>query len=545
MFKHVLSIVLLTISFFQVLAQQCVDFDKARYPIYIGRWENGTVTNAPIYWNPVWNFADPLVQTKKTNITIPGTGLFKGLLEYKPASYSQPANSQKKYPVIIYFHGNGSSGNGTTQDLCRLFKDTREDLQTHIAIPGRVERSTALFTQNTGSETLEYLVISPQFNFYRRLEPNQPDSFPTAYHVEKVIDYVEANYRIDKRRIYLTGYSNGANMITEYAASSLARAKRIAALAPVSLCSIEDHPDNVSRGYSADYIGQAKLKTWFIYCEVDNCGFGSNDFAWVNKIKAVAGHEPPRFTILRKRAQSPARSPTLYECSDTLLHDAWSRAYNPDFKASFVNGDAYGTNDGINKNIYEWFASAQAAVLPVVLKSYTARLYNGNVELNWVTTDEKDNASFTIERAGADQQFKPIGTVPGAVNNSGELKYSFTDNNPLSGLSHYRLVQNDIDGQKTYFEIKKIINKKDNRAVAVVSPNPFGAELSAFINLDRSEKVHFALTDMTGKILRRTNGIYGEGSTEVKLKSSDLASGIYFLRISGESFAVTQKVMKK
>lgn len=549
--KFVLPIVLLCMSALKIYGQGCVNYDPSRYPLTInGIFVNGVSTNGVFQWNTAWDFPDPIKQTKRTNITIPGTGIFKGLLEYLPTSYSLPANSTKKYPVIIYFHGGASIGDGSAMQLCRIFKDRGLDLQTHTSIPGRVERNTALFTQTSGGETLEYLVISPQFNMYRR-EQKVTDSFPTAYHVEKVIDYVEQHYRIDKRRIYLTGFSNGANMITEYAASSVARAKRVAAIAPVSLCSIEGHPDNVGRGYNAEYIGQAKLKTWFVFCTVDNCGVITDPptdwdapVAWVNKIKTVQGHVPPRFTILKRRTAT-GRGPTLYECSDTLTHDAWSRAYNPDFRLSSSTGDISSSNDGINLNIYEWFATAQSAVLPVVMQSYTARLYNGSVEINWVTTDEKDNASFTIERAGADQKFVAIGTVPGAINNTGKKQYSFTDNEPLNDLSHYRLVQNDIDGQKTYFEIKKIMNKKGSKPVAMISPNPCGNELSAFLNLDRTQKVHLSLTDMTGKILRKTNGIYGEGSTEVKLPSSGLANGIYFLNIKGESFAITEKVMKK
>ena len=66
----------------------------------------------------------------------------------------------------------------------------------------------------------EFIVISPQFNDYTRNQDGT-GNYPSYQAVEDVIDYVEAKYRIDKRRIYLTGLSNGANMITEYAASSV------------------------------------------------------------------------------------------------------------------------------------------------------------------------------------------------------------------------------------------------------------------------------------------------------------------------------------
>lgn len=520
----------------------CISFVT---PAQVNYCENyGTTTP----WNATaWNFYN-MRQTKKTGLTIDQGNFFHGLLEYLPSSYA--SNPSKKYPVIIYFHGYGSRGSGSLLDLCRLFKDRGSDLATHLSIPGRIEKTPELFTVAYGGQSYEYIVISPQFDKYQRLgnpTPNVPDDFPSFDAVDDVIDYVQSHYRVDPRRIYLTGLSNGANIITEYAASSLERAQRVAAIMPVALCSQADHDNNTSRGINPAYIGQAKLKTWFVYCEVDNCGVTGQDndvpVKWVNGIKAVTGHAPPRYTVLRN-----VNPPTLYNCSDTLTHDAWSRAYDPNFKASFT-GDGTGVggsvNDGINMNMYQWLINQQSAVLPVTLKSFSIRLINNKVQVNWVTTDEKDNSHFSIERAGEDQKFASIGTVPGAGNNTSEKEYSFTDNSPLTGLNYYRLVQTDIDGKKNYFEIKRVLNSSNKNSSVVVSPNPFGENLTAFISLDKSQKVLIAVSDMTGKILKTTNGIYGQGSTELKIQSNDLPKGIYLLRISGENFSSTQKVFKK
>lgn len=497
-------------------------------------------------WNPLWNFTN-MTQKKVSGINIANKNYFHGLLEYAPPSYTQPANASKKYPVIIFFHGYGSRGNGSATELCRLFKDRGSDLATHLAIPGRIERQPSLFTPTVGGQTLEYLVISPQFDEYTRTltEFNANDRYPSAEEVEDVIDYVEANYRIDPRRIYLTGLSNGANMITEYAASSLARAKRVAAIMPVALCSQLNHVSNTGRGIDATYIGQAKLKTWFVYCEVDNCGAPGTDAdvpqAWVNAIKGVAGHEPPRYTILKN--QNPA---TLYNCSDTLTHDAWSRAYDPNFTASY-NYSSTGVligSDGQTGNIYDWFAESQSAVLPVTVKDYVASLKGGKVDIHWKTTDEKDNKSFLIERAGRDQRFEAIGTLPGMNNYQGEKLYRFTDEHPLSDLNYYRLVQVDVDGQINYLDIKKIVVRENADAV-IVSPNPFQSEISAYVNLDRPQKLFISVTDMTGKVVNTRNGLYNAGTTEVRIPSQALSKGIYLLKVSGESVLYTGKVVKK
>lgn len=512
----------------------CVDYDE-RYP----RTSSPGVTHN--WHGNLWNFTN-LKQKKKLNVNF-GNTYFKGLLEYTPDGYD-PADTETLYPVIIYFHGYASRGEGTDTHLCRLFKDRGGDSLTHLSIPGRIENSPGLFTQTINGKTYKYIVISPQFNAYQRVNfpvNGAPDAFPSFNEVDDVIDYVEANYRVDPRAIFLTGLSNGANIVAEYAASSLARAQRVAGVMPVALCSQLNHESNTNRGINPAYIGQAKLKTWFVYCASDNCGSGpalSVSDAWVNAIKAVPGSVAPRFTILKN--QDPA---TLYNCSDTLWHDAWSRAYNPDFRASFVNGT--GANDGINMNMYEWFSSITNAVLPVTLKSFAVRLINNKVEVNWITTDEKNNSHFTIERAGDDQKFVSIGTVPGAGDNTGEKAYSFTDNNPLTGLNYYRLVQTDIDGKKSYFEIKRILNSSNKNSSVIVSPNPFGENLSAFISLDKSQKLFITVSDMTGKILKTANGIYGQGSSELKIQSGELPKGIYLLKVSGENFNSTQKVIKK
>jgi hypothetical protein len=294
----------------------------------------------------------------------------------------------------------------------------------------------------------------------------------------------------------------------------------------------------------AKNVGLAKLKTWFVYCEDDPCSGGPRlnvPNAWVDSIMKVPGSVKPRYTRLRRDFAN-----TLYSCNDILPHDAWSRAFDPNFKASFAYtpSGAVGTNDGINQNMYQWFATSTNAVLPVVLKDYLARFNNGSVEISWVTTDEKDNASFTIERAGEDQHFVEIGSIPGLGDHTGEQPYSFIDKNPLSGINYYRLVQTDIDGEKTYFDIKKILNKPAGGPAIIVSPNPIVNDISTFINLERSQKIRITVTDMTGKVLKNSNGVYGPGNAEVRLNASDLPAGMYFVRVQGQNINFVSKVVK-
>lgn len=431
----------------------CVNYDS-RYPIT-------TTTGKKYLWNPLWNFS-PMKMKKVSGLNIGGDNYFNGMLEYVPSSYTLPANSTKKYPVIISFHGGAAKGVGSSLELCRLFKDRGGDSAGHKTFPGRVERNTTELKQVYNGVTYEYIVVAPQFNKYIRLTPGVPDQFPSAKQVENVINYVVARYRIDPKRIYLTGYSNGANMIVEYVGSSLARAQRVAAIMPISLCSQLGHVNNSSRGIYAKYIGQAKLKSWFVYCESDNCGSGpilNVPNKWVDSINRYPGAVKPRYTRLRNI--NPA---TLYNCSDSLLHDAWSRAFDPNFRASYAYtaSGAVGANDGVNLNMYQWFIRQ---------------------------TNTAPGAASVLDE-----------TVPAAV---------------------------------------------VNKSTITVTPNPFVTEVTAHLSLDKTQRVQINLTDLTGRLVHSVNGVYGQGNSEVRLSLDKVPSGIYMMKVSGESFSSTQKIIKR
>lgn len=110
--------------------------------------------------------------------------------------------------------------------------------------------------------------------------------------------------------------------------------------------------------------------------------------------------------------------------------------------------------------------------LPLTLISFTGELKNNirnTISLNWRTADEVNTKEFAIERAGLDGVFSSIGTV-GAKNIAGVNLYSYVDENPLMGISYYRLKQIDIDGKFTRSDVVKVEN---NGALSVnVYPVP-------------------------------------------------------------------------
>jgi len=89
--------------------------------------------------------------------------------------------------------------------------------------------------------------------------------------------------------------------------------------------------------------------------------------------------------------------------------------------------------------------------LPIELLSFTANADHEFVRLHWATATETNNDFFTIERSTNLNDWEVLGFIDGAGNSSRPLQYVFTDYNPLSGISYYRLKQTDYDGKYEYF----------------------------------------------------------------------------------------------
>ena len=136
------------------------------------------------------------------------TGLFIGFYEYKPVTY----NPAHKYPLIIFLHGIGERGNGTT-DLPNVLTN---------AIPKYINAgNTMTFTSLSGVQET-FLVLSPQLS-------TAYGSWQNIY-VDEMLKYARANLSIDTNRIFLCGLSLGGGGTWKYATASTANAGTFASI---------------------------------------------------------------------------------------------------------------------------------------------------------------------------------------------------------------------------------------------------------------------------------------------------------------------------
>lgn len=181
--------------------------------------------------------------------------------------------------------------------------------------------------------------------------------------------------------------------------------------------------------------------------------------------------------------------------------------------------------------------------LPIELVSFSCSNINRNTNgLSWITASESNNDFFAIERSTDGFNFEIIGTQKGAGNSVTRLEYTFNDQNPLKGISYYRLKQVDFDGKTTYSQICSVTNNGDGGVSFY--PNPVKNSLT--IDYDFSEKPKsntISVTDVTGKLVSVTSSF---ADSKVTLDCSNLAEGIYFLKVLvGEKEVVNKFTVQK
>lgn len=145
--------------------------------------------------------------------TVPG--VVYGFLQYTPGAYDTLPNV--KYPLVIFLHGDGSRGNGTT-DL--VPKVTRNGPPKIIANGGDYNA----------------IILSPQL---------APTGGWYAPAIDGLISYALNTMRIEPDRIYITGLSIGGGGTWEFPQYSDATRDRTAAIIPIATIPASSTPSRM------------------------------------------------------------------------------------------------------------------------------------------------------------------------------------------------------------------------------------------------------------------------------------------------------------
>jgi hypothetical protein len=120
----------------------------------------------------------------------------------------------------------------------------------------------------------------------------------------------------------------------------------------------------------------------------------------------------------------------------------------------------------------------------------------------------------------------------------GTNTYRYTDQHPLAGVSYYRIVEYDINGEITYSQIREV---HAGKIFAEIFPNPFNTSLTILI-LSGSEEIYEAkVMDVHGRLLEH-HKINSDKRTDI---GENWSPGVYIIQISNQSGQVNYKIIKQ
>ena len=170
---------------------------------------------------------------------------------------------------------------------------------------------------------------------------------------------------------------------------------------------------------------------------------------------------------------------------------------------------------------------------------------NGSVKLSWTTSQEVNAGYYDVERSGDQTGWTKIGSVKAKGNSTIATDYSLFDNLPLDGTGYYRLKMVDLDGKFVYSKTVSVSADK-NAVPLVIYNNPFTDLIRIKVNVSRAQNLTMTVSDMLGKTYIRQSIQAQAGDNLVNLQPAVIGgSGMYILRITGDSYNQTAKIEKQ
>jgi hypothetical protein len=192
------------------------------------------------------------------------------------------------------------------------------------------------------------------------------------------------------------------------------------------------------------------------------------------------------------------------------------------------------------------FVQATAAALPVELARFDAVMQNKRALLTWTTATETDNAGFGIEHKKGDGSFETLAFKDGAGTTSEPRTYRYQTSALAPGRHTFRLRQEDLDGSTTYStEITVERTLSDAYSISPVTPNPVSDNSTVSVTVQKTQDVRVGVYNVLGQrvALLHDGPVVASDPTTLTV-GTDLQSGMYFLRVDGESFSATRKFVR-
>ena len=189
--------------------------------------------------------------------------------------------------------------------------------------------------------------------------------------------------------------------------------------------------------------------------------------------------------------------------------------------------------------------------LPVALSDFRSSVSRNDIALIWTTTYEINNSGFEIYRTlKGKEQWTKEGFIQGSGTTEAPRSYRFEEKKLSMAVYNYKLKQLDYNGNFEYFSlpVDVTVGKPNEFSMGQNYPNPSNPKSKIDYEIPLNGKVTMKIYDIIGReVITLVNEVKEAGYYSAEFDGSNLASGVYFYRITaegeGKSFGKTLKMV--
>ena len=173
--------------------------------------------------------------------------------------------------------------------------------------------------------------------------------------------------------------------------------------------------------------------------------------------------------------------------------------------------------------------------LQVVLSNFDLENREKEIEISWESKSERNNDFYTLEVSVNGEFWQEIAQLDGAGMSSESTQYHFTDKQPLTGQSYYRLSQTDYNGERKVLQsMSNVFYGADYQVYPTLSDDYL------FVKGPDVEHARVSLLNNLGEELL-LEGAVEAGKLVFDL--SEVPNGNYFLKVENSGISCMKRVV--
>lgn len=193
-----------------------------------------------------------------------------------------------------------------------------------------------------------------------------------------------------------------------------------------------------------------------------------------------------------------------------------------------------------------WYTRNDAArMAPAPVTSFFTMNETEKVILKWTAENEEAGQWYEILRStDAGKTFVSVGTVQGKGFSFYTRTYTLNDLQPVDGMSTYRLVQRNRNGDIRFTDMKIVDRGITPASYFTAYPNPVQGVLQVRVAARKSETTVVELYDMNGRRMLSRPVQLNAGVQTISMDLGRLGNGTYILKMNLEGKTGSQLISK-